>query len=213
MSAIEVGHREILRALSQAAVEFVVIGGVGLQGRGYSRATKDVDVAVAVDAANVERLNRALRQLIAREQQRGDLGTRYMTRHGLLDVLDRTEIGPYERWAENAIDMDLGDGVVVKVGSAQDLIEVKERADRPRDREALPEIRAELLAAGELKEADVVGKTVAPLWPERDFDPAAEALLGPRPDGKACSALGSRAGADRRVPQALENRCLNATSR
>jgi hypothetical protein len=38
---------ELLRALSEAEVEFVLIGGLALGARGVVRGTKDVDVVVA----------------------------------------------------------------------------------------------------------------------------------------------------------------------
>jgi predicted nucleotidyltransferase len=51
---------ELLAALADAGVDFVVIGGVAVGFHGYVRATKDLDVIPAPDPANLERLWEAL---------------------------------------------------------------------------------------------------------------------------------------------------------
>jgi hypothetical protein len=48
---------------------------------------------------------------------------------------------PYEELAERAGVLQ-GDGFVVRVTSLGDIVRAKERADRPKDREALPRLRA-----------------------------------------------------------------------
>jgi predicted nucleotidyltransferase len=47
---------EILRRLVEAEARFVVIGGLALGARGVVRATKDIDVVVAPDPANLKRV-------------------------------------------------------------------------------------------------------------------------------------------------------------
>jgi hypothetical protein len=56
-------HRELLRTLAGAEVEFVLVGGVALQLRGFSGATRDVDVTIAVDDLNTRRLDQAAPRL------------------------------------------------------------------------------------------------------------------------------------------------------
>jgi hypothetical protein len=51
---------ELLRALVRNGVEFVVVGGVAAQLRGWSGATTDLDIAVASEESNTARINRAL---------------------------------------------------------------------------------------------------------------------------------------------------------
>ena len=51
---------ELLRALAEHGVEFVVVGGVAAQMHGWQGATADLDIAVSREASNVERLNHAL---------------------------------------------------------------------------------------------------------------------------------------------------------
>lgn len=47
---------ELLRRLAGAKVEFVVVGGLALNAWGVVRGTKDVDVVIATDPDNVERV-------------------------------------------------------------------------------------------------------------------------------------------------------------
>jgi len=47
---------ELLRRLSEAGAEFVVVGGLALNAWGVVRGTKDVDVVVATDSDNVRRV-------------------------------------------------------------------------------------------------------------------------------------------------------------
>jgi hypothetical protein len=48
----------LLRALLRNGVEFVVVGGVAAQLRGWEGATADLDIAVASEESNAERINR-----------------------------------------------------------------------------------------------------------------------------------------------------------
>ncbi|MGH9305350.1 MAG: hypothetical protein ACRD0I_00465 [Acidimicrobiales bacterium] len=63
-----------------------------------------------------------------------------------LDVLAGLEapdgrIVPYEELAERASVLH-GQGFVIRAAGLDDIIRAKERANRPKDREALPELRA-----------------------------------------------------------------------
>jgi hypothetical protein len=51
----------VIEALNSAGVEYVVIGGVGLNVHGIIRATEDLDLFVRPDAGNVARLRSALK--------------------------------------------------------------------------------------------------------------------------------------------------------
>ncbi len=53
----------VLRAFHAEAVEYVLVGGAALNLLGLVRATVDVDFFVRPDAANVERIRRALRRV------------------------------------------------------------------------------------------------------------------------------------------------------
>lgn len=47
---------ELLRRLTEANAEFVVVGGLALNAWGVVRGTKDVDVVIATDIANLKRV-------------------------------------------------------------------------------------------------------------------------------------------------------------
>lgn len=47
---------ELLRRLSEADIEFVVVGGLALNAWGVVRGTKDVDVVIAMDTDNIKRV-------------------------------------------------------------------------------------------------------------------------------------------------------------
>lgn len=57
---------EIFRTLNRHEVEYMVIGGVAVQAYGHVRTTQDVDILVAPDERNLERLAVALGRLGAR---------------------------------------------------------------------------------------------------------------------------------------------------
>ncbi len=49
------GMFELLKILTEAKVEFVLVGGLAVALRGYQRVTMDVDVVVAMDEENLQR--------------------------------------------------------------------------------------------------------------------------------------------------------------
>jgi hypothetical protein len=53
---IEATFDQLLRRLSEADVEFVLIGGLAVNAWGVVRGTKDVDIVVAPDIENLKRV-------------------------------------------------------------------------------------------------------------------------------------------------------------
>lgn len=175
--------------LARHEVRFVVVGGVALQLRGFSGATRDVDVTIAADAANRARLAAALEVLKARPYLAGERGSAYHTDLGQLEVMHWTHgVGDYNEWARHATSFEIEPGLTVEVGGASDLLLAKEASSRSKDLDALPRIRAELLAAGTLAAAEVRGP-VAEFAREVPPDPRMEDLLGPRPSGRRARGL------------------------
>lgn len=64
---------ELLLALRDAGVRFVVIGGIAVGVHGYVRATKDLDIVPDPDIENLTRLAQLLRELGAQHVGVGDL--------------------------------------------------------------------------------------------------------------------------------------------
>lgn len=181
MIEIEDRHRELLRILAGGEVRFVLVGGVALQLRGFSGATRDVDVTIAVDDLNTRRLDQSLEALQAQPYLTGERGVAYHTRLGQIEVMRWTDgVGDYDAWTREATMIELEPGLDVQVGSASHLLLSKEDSNREKDTDALPLIRAELLASGALQAGDVRGP-VASLPTEVTPDPRVEQVLGPRP--------------------------------
>jgi predicted nucleotidyltransferase len=137
----------LLRRLTAAEVDFLVIGGVAVAVQGYIRTTKDLDITYATNAANLERLGQVLVELGARLRgieddipfvpdaqtlRRVALLT-LDTADGSLDLLvDPPGAARYEEMRERADVVDL-DGVEIRVASFDDLLSMKRAADRPQD--------------------------------------------------------------------------------
>ena len=143
-----------------------MVGGVAAIGYGAERPTEDADCVVRRERANLDRLADALRELNARLRVGGmtdaearmlpvqidsttlDLAgmSTWMTDAGLFDVLVGLEapdgrLVPYEELVARAT-LLYGNGFTIRAAALEDIIRAKERADRAKDREALPELRA-----------------------------------------------------------------------
>ena len=145
---------EILQRLVARGVDFVVIGGIAGVLHGSSRATFDLDVCFATDRANLDALGEVLVGLDARLtglEERvpfvPDAATLRKvgvltldTAAGELDVLAKPSGAPrYDVLRRRADRYDLG-GFSVLVASLDDLIAMKQAADRPKDRADVEEL-------------------------------------------------------------------------
>jgi len=154
----------LLAAFVEHHAKFVIVGGVAGQAYGATRVTKDLDLCPAWSAENLERVAAALRDLGARMKiGEGSIElldvaldaktlanmeiVPWRTRAGDVDVLlgipstSRFELARYEQLIVNATIVDV-DGLHVAVASLADIIRSKEIADRPKDRDALQQLRA-----------------------------------------------------------------------
>ncbi len=144
----------LVQALTQAEVDFIIIGGVAAILHGSSQVTVDLDIAAPLDPANLRRLLRALEPFSPVHATRPELRladeplerlARFRlllieTTQGRLDVLPRVEpIGSYHQL--QAIPMRLL-GHPVRVIERRQLITIKESLPRPKDREVALELRA-----------------------------------------------------------------------
>ena len=138
---------ELVRLLSKASVDYVVVGGVAVVVQAHARFTDDLDICYATDRANLSRLGEVLLQLGA--TLRGievDVpfvpdgptlrGTQILclnTPFGGLDLLARPQGAPrYERLRARAEVVDIA-GVQVPVASIDDMLAMKRAAGRPQD--------------------------------------------------------------------------------
>lgn len=147
-------------------VAFVIVGGFAARLHGAARMTGDVDICPARQDKNLLRLSRALLKLDAAMRLRPELGpvivrpnsrlleqfraSLWRTSAGAVDVLlgisaSRNRLIGFAELAERSVELSLRDGTIL-VAALEDVIRSKEIADRPKDREALPELRALLEA-------------------------------------------------------------------
>ncbi|MEM7604257.1 MAG: nucleotidyl transferase AbiEii/AbiGii toxin family protein [Myxococcota bacterium] len=139
--------RRLLRTLSEAEVQFVIVGGVALIARGVPRTTEDLDIAYARDRENLKRLADALAPLNPR--LRGvpdglpfvlDFATLQMglnftlnTDLGPLDLLGEVAgLGPFADVRSHADLLEIAD-YQVAVLSTEGLVRAKRAAGRPKD--------------------------------------------------------------------------------
>jgi predicted nucleotidyltransferase len=144
----------LLRVLSDAGVEFIVIGGVAGVAHGSARLTRDLDVVYARSPENLERLTRALQPLepylrgapaglpfrFDADTVRRGLNFTLRTTLGELDLLGEvTGGGAYPALLAHSRELDMF-GVRCRCLDLDRLIEVKRAAGRPKDLEAIAEL-------------------------------------------------------------------------
>ncbi|MDQ3729720.1 MAG: nucleotidyltransferase [Actinomycetota bacterium] len=138
---------ELLRRLTSAGVDFVVIGGIAVILHGSARVTRDLDIVFAPDDANIEALGHVL--VASEATLRGvdetvpftaDAATlrnvqllTLETNAGWFDVHRRPDgAPPYEGLRKRAERMDVG-GFSVLVASVDDMLAMKRAAGRAQD--------------------------------------------------------------------------------
>jgi hypothetical protein len=146
-------------------VDYILVGGVAARAHGAERVTYDVDCVPEPSRTNLDRLAGAMRELHARLRVEGltddesarlpvqvtgstlvrmEIST-WRTDAGDVDILasipDRSGVRvPFNELFDRAPNLDL-EGIVVRVAALDDVIASKEWANRPKDRDALPELR------------------------------------------------------------------------
>jgi len=154
----------LLRALHDASVQHIVIGGFAVNAHGVIRPSKDLDIVPDPEPENLERLATLLAELDARHVGLGDseadeflfdptrpedllagANFRLETRLGDLDVMQWVagiDADPaYAALAADAIEGEL-DGIRVRVCGLEHLIAMKRAAGRPRDLDDLQRLGA-----------------------------------------------------------------------
>jgi hypothetical protein len=155
----------LLRALHEAGVRHVVIGGFAVNAHGVIRPSRDLDIVPDPDPDNLRLLAQLLADIEARHVGLGDFHAgefpfdptrpedlggganfRLETRLGDLDVMQwvagiDTEPA-YEALATDALSGEL-DGIPLRVCSREHLISMKRAAARPRDLDDLARLGAD----------------------------------------------------------------------
>jgi hypothetical protein len=148
--------RALIGALCRSEVRFVLVGGVAATLHGSARLTQDVDVVYAHDAENLRRIVRALAPLqpylrgappglpfrLDEQTLAAGLNFTLSTSAGDIDLLGEiTGAGNYEALVEHSIEVELY-GARCRCLDLPTLIASKIAAGRPKDLEAIAELRA-----------------------------------------------------------------------
>lgn len=155
---------ELLQALSENQVQYVLVGGMAVQLHGYLRSTFDIDLVLAMNDENLSRFIAVARQfglvpampvpidslknasqIEQWHREKGMLAFALrepQTGGSVVDVLVRPNV-PYERLRANAV-MGKLYAQQIWIAAIDDLLEMKRAANRPKDRldiEALEKIK------------------------------------------------------------------------
>ncbi|MBN2513388.1 MAG: hypothetical protein JXB18_10650 [Sedimentisphaerales bacterium] len=147
---------DLLHRLTQNNVEFVVIGGFAAAMYGATMVTEDIDICCSFSPENLFRLQDALKDLhpvhrmtpnkiplALTPQNAAEFKNLYLaTDLGPLDCLSTVEgIGSYEQVSKASQRFETGD-LILSVLSLNALIEAKKALNRPRDQEAVIQLKA-----------------------------------------------------------------------
>jgi hypothetical protein len=162
---VETNFRGLIRILSEAGVNFIVVGGVAATGHGSARLTSDLDIVYRRTAENITRLVLALAPLNpylrgappglpfrwSDETIKKGLNFTLVTNLGALDLLGEiTGGGGYDDLLPHSLTLALHKSECLCLG-IEYLIKVKRAAGRPKDFEAIAELEAILEERQKLK--------------------------------------------------------------
>jgi predicted nucleotidyltransferase len=135
----------LLKLLNAHSVEYVIIGASAFPAHGYLRATEDLDIFIRPDDINARRVMDALREF---GYDISDLTAEDLLKFKVLfreyavaaDVHPFVEGSTFETVWRHRIQSVLG-GTTTSFASLEDLIQMKEAANRPKDQEDLRVLR------------------------------------------------------------------------
>ena len=165
----------LLRILRANCVDFIVVGSVAGVLQGAPLSTFDLDVVHSRAATNLDRLLATLDELDACYRGQGTRKLKpdrshlasggyqlLITRSGPLDLLGIVGNNlDYDALLSETREMDVGDGLKVKVLNLDALIRIKEQSGRDKDKAALPLLRRTL------EEEQAAGQFAQDREPER----------------------------------------------
>ena len=152
----------IVRALNDAGIRYLVVGGLAVNAHGYARMTRDVDLVIQLEPSNTARGLRALldagyRLMIPEPPEAfADPAKREAWRRekGMIvlklwsDEHRRTPVDvfvyepfPFDREYEVAVWVEVAPGLRASVVSLPTLLQMKREAGRPRDLDDINELQ------------------------------------------------------------------------
>jgi predicted nucleotidyltransferase len=140
---MEPSFEKLLARLADAAVEFIVVGGVAVTLHGYTRLTEDVDILIRRTPENITRLLTSLadygegfaRELTANEfaDEEGAIRIVEETEQSQIDIFTRLSGLRYDDVIGDAPGFDIG-GRIIRYASKATLLRLKETSTREKDR-------------------------------------------------------------------------------
>jgi hypothetical protein len=139
MISLDPNFRDLLSCLNSAGVRYLVVGGYAVNFHGYHRNTQDIDVWIATDDANAERVAGALRSFgfpassarAARFRSRGAIFS-FGRPPFRVDLLTDPAGLEFDDCYARRVEADV-DGLRVPVISLEDLVANKASAGRKKD--------------------------------------------------------------------------------
>lgn len=135
--------KQVLAALLQEGVDYVLVGSMGMAAHGLVRATRDIDLFVAPDPDNIKRLRRALRRVfddpsieeITADDLAGDYpAVQYTPPDGRYSIDILARLGEAFCFADLEHVTVIVEGIAVKVATPRMLYLMKRDTVRPQDR-------------------------------------------------------------------------------
>ena len=151
-----IDFRRLIGALCASEVRFVIVGGVAATLHGSARLTQDVDIVYSRDADNLRRISRALEPLqpylrgappglpfrLDEHTLASGLNFTLATSAGDIDLLGEIAgAGSYDALSHHTVEVELFDFRCLCL-DLPTLIEAKIASGRPKDLEAVAELRA-----------------------------------------------------------------------
>jgi len=142
-------YKDMLQALADEKVEFILVGAYALAAHGYPRATMDIDIWVMPSPDNAEAVLRAIRRFGAplHDLTKADLekeGTVFQigVAPRRIDIITAASGLTFEQASSRAVTVEI-EGIAVRIPSIADLICNKRASGRTKDladAEALEEL-------------------------------------------------------------------------
>jgi predicted nucleotidyltransferase len=132
-------YRDMLHALSDEKVKFILVGAYALAAHGYPRATMDIDIWVMPSPENADAVLRALRRfgaplhnLTKKDLQKDGTVFQIGIAPRRIDIITAATGLQFEETYQNSISVNI-EGVEVHIPSVDDLIRNKRATGRTRD--------------------------------------------------------------------------------
>jgi hypothetical protein len=132
-------YRDMLQALSDEKVRFLLVGAYAMAAHGYPRATMDIDIWVMPSQQNAEAVLQALRRfgaplggLTREDLQRGGTVFQIGVAPRRIDIITAASGLQFEDTFERSLSVNI-EGIEVHIPALDDLIRNKKASGRTRD--------------------------------------------------------------------------------